>query len=279
MKRFLFLFAPLLLIFQSAALAGDWSPCVRVIAENRPGYKYAASLGSGVVVQRGADCLVLTAYHVIDEAANAQAVRVRRLDGSEVPATIVSTDPAYDLAVLRPAWPLESTELANTVPQVGDGVAYVGFGGDRFKYRPGRVWGRSRPVDAPMLDWINITPQAVPGDSGSPVFDASGRVCGIVLAAARGSTTACQLGRLVAIVDQAAQPVAQTCIGGRCYPSTPEGAPSGAITPVPATPEPAAPAVDWKTVGLVAVCVLVALFLVVVVFLLSVIRHTIRGGK
>ncbi|HUU46071.1 MAG TPA: trypsin-like peptidase domain-containing protein, partial [Acidobacteriota bacterium] len=76
-----------------------WDPFFEFFGRRRysvPQHRRETSLGSGVIVS--ADGVILTANHVVE---GAQGVAVTLADGSQIPATILGTDPATDVAVLK----------------------------------------------------------------------------------------------------------------------------------------------------------------------------------
>lgn len=127
------------------------------------------------------DGVILTADHVVEREEN---IRVTLGDGSEHDAELAGRDPATDIAALRvkgvtlaPASlaPLSSLRLGNLVIAVGKPwdneivvsagvVSSLGRGKRRGPFRDGLV-----QTDAVML----------PGFSGGPLVDASGRVVGM----------------------------------------------------------------------------------------------------
>ncbi|HWB79182.1 MAG TPA: Do family serine endopeptidase [Nannocystaceae bacterium] len=136
-------------------------------------------LGSGVVIDR--DGHVLTNNHVV---AGAENVRVKLADGSERAGTIVGTDPATDLALLKiDGESLAPAELGSSDKlEVGDWVLAIGS-----------PFGLSQTVSAGIVsavgraslgivdyeDFIQTDAAVNPGNSGGPLVDLDGRVVGI----------------------------------------------------------------------------------------------------
>lgn len=140
--------------------------------------------GSGFVVQEG---LVATNAHVV---AGADEIRLRRTDGSTVPASIHHFDGDRDLALLqssdvaRPPLPLRD-------PTIDEGAAVIGYPGgqDTPRIAPARIaddrptvgrnlYGRDR-VERRVL---YLSSQLRQGDSGSAVVADDGAVVGVVFA-------------------------------------------------------------------------------------------------
>ncbi len=137
--------------------------------------------GSGVVI--APDGYILTNDHV---AHDAKQLEVTLTDGSTLPAAIVGTDPATDLAVIR----AEGSNLPfatlgdSTSLRVGQLVIAIGnpFGfqstvstgvvsalGRALRSREGRL----------IEDIIQHTAPLNPGNSGGPLVDSRGRIVGI----------------------------------------------------------------------------------------------------
>jgi len=151
--------------------------------------------GSGIVVS--ADGLILTNEHVVTGATQ---LTVTLADGSEVSATVVATDAAHDLAVIRAAATgLTPATLAATASlTVGQIAIAIGspLGTFTDTVTQGIVSGLDRSIDvadqttrsAEHLDGLIQTDAAInPGNSGGPLLDASGRVIGIITASASGA--------------------------------------------------------------------------------------------
>jgi serine protease Do len=137
-----------------------------------------AGLGSGVITS--ADGYVVTNNHVID---GADSVRVELFDRRSFDATVVGTDPASDLALLK----IEATGLP-TVPlgdsealQVGEPVMAIGnpFGLEQT-VTTGIVSGTGRVIGGgPYDDFIQTDTSINPGNSGGPLINARGQAVGI----------------------------------------------------------------------------------------------------
>ncbi len=137
--------------------------------------------GSGVVVTP--DGYLLTNEHVVQRVSEA---RVSFVDGRTVAAMVAGRDPATDLAVLRaltgslpyaqlaPAGPLRAGQL---VIAVGNPLGYestvsagvVSALGRSLRSRAGRL----------IEGIVQHTAALNPGNSGGPLVDTHGRICGI----------------------------------------------------------------------------------------------------
>jgi serine protease Do len=135
-------------------------------------------LGSGFIVT--ADGLIVTNNHVV---AGAKSVRVRLSDAREVPAQIVGTDAATDIALLRinaghlPVLRLGSSEKS----AVGDAVIAIGNPyGLGQTVTAGIVSARGRTLDAdPYIDFLQTDAAINRGNSGGPLLATDGTVLGV----------------------------------------------------------------------------------------------------
>ena len=134
--------------------------------------------GSGFIVS--ADGLVLTNAHVVNDA---DQVTVKLTDHREYRAKVLGVDEASDLAVLKiDVHGLTPVRLGNSDQLgVGDYVLAIGapFGLEQTA-TAGIVSakGRSLPGDG-TVPFIQTDAAVNPGNSGGPLFDASGAVVGI----------------------------------------------------------------------------------------------------
>ena len=146
----------------------------------RSGYA-VTSLGSGVIVSP--DGLVLTNAHVVERGAR---YRVQLLDGRELPARVVGSDPASDVAVLRvetkeklpflPAGRSDDLLIGETVIAIGNpfGLAHtVTTGVVSALHR--RVGDARRP----LFDMVQTDASINPGNSGGPLVNIQGQLVGV----------------------------------------------------------------------------------------------------
>ena len=144
---------------------------------------FGRGAGTGVIISE--DGLILTNNHVIESA---DSITVRLFDGRELPADLVGSSPADDVALvhirdvsgLTPAELGESSDLV-----VGDEVVAIGNALD-LEGTPtvtrGIVSALNRSIDAgsESLDNLIQTDAAInPGNSGGPLVNADGQVVGI----------------------------------------------------------------------------------------------------
>ncbi len=134
--------------------------------------------GSGFIVS--SDGVILTNAHVVREA---REVTVKLADRREFAAKVLGSDPVTDVAVLRiDARGLPTVRLGDPEQlEVGDPVLAIGapFGFEQSATQ-GIVSakGRSLPGDA-VVPFIQTDAAVNPGNSGGPLFDATGNVVGI----------------------------------------------------------------------------------------------------
>jgi serine protease Do len=134
--------------------------------------------GSGFIIS--SDGLVLTNAHVVRDA---KQVTVKLSDRREFSAQVLGSDPATDIAVLKlDAKNLPTVQLGDPKQvQVGDYVLAIGapYGFEQTATQ-GIVSakGRSLPGES-VVPFIQTDAAVNPGNSGGPLFDASGRVVGV----------------------------------------------------------------------------------------------------
>ena len=146
----------------------------------RSGYA-VTSLGSGVIVSP--DGHVLTNAHVVERGAR---FRVQLLDGRELPARVLGTDPASDLAVLRvetkerlpflAAGRSDDLMIGETVIAIGNpfGLAHT--------VTTGVVSALHRKVGDPrrqLFDMVQTDASINPGNSGGPLVNIQGQLIGV----------------------------------------------------------------------------------------------------
>ncbi|MEP6985849.1 MAG: trypsin-like peptidase domain-containing protein, partial [Chloroflexota bacterium] len=156
-------------------------------SQNVPNFFYGTSpeqgTGSGFLYDNLGH--IVTNNHVV---SGADTLDVLLSNGLNLPATVVGTDPYYDLAVVKidlPAGIASPLELGDSDPlKVGQTVIAIGnpFGLDRT-LTTGVIsaLGRRIETDAGTAIGQAIQTDAAinPGNSGGPLLDAHGRVVGI----------------------------------------------------------------------------------------------------
>src|SRR5690606_624801 len=149
--------------------------------------------GSGVIIgSKHGKSLVLTAYHVIEDG-HTDRITVTTEWGT-YDAKVLGTHPSYDVAalVIEPGRDLPYAPLVSSDPQPGERIYLCGYGGGRWKQTPGSVKGYVTHGSGDPQD-IAVTPIAISGDSGGPIYNTRGEVVGILwggpLYSARGPMT------------------------------------------------------------------------------------------
>ena len=141
-------------------------------------------LGSGVLISK--EGYILTASHVVNVA---DAIMVGFSDGTKVPAEVVRSVPAADVALIKLLWmpenrtivPMGNSDEAN----VGDQVFVIGapFGLER-SLSVGHVSARhlddKRTTGLDRMEFLQTDAAINTGNSGGPMFNMDGEVIGIV---------------------------------------------------------------------------------------------------
>jgi serine protease Do len=148
----------------------------------RPGRPGPAptSLGSGFFIAENGT--IITNHHVVE---GAEEITIHTSDGRDLPADIVGSDEATDIAVLRihggGHFPYVTFDDASHV-RVGDWVVAVGnpFGLDGTA-TAGIVsaMGRRDAGSSAYVDYMQIDAPINRGNSGGPTFDLAGHVIGV----------------------------------------------------------------------------------------------------
>ncbi len=145
-----------------------------------PQERRTQSLGSGVVVD-AAQGYVVTNHHLIDQA---DTITVTLLDGRQLSASVIGSDPETDVAVLQiPTENLTALTLADSTKlRVGDFVVAIGnpFGlGQTVTSGIVSALGRNRLGIEGYEDFIQTDASINPGNSGGALVNLRGEVVGI----------------------------------------------------------------------------------------------------
>lgn len=144
--------------------------------------------GTGTAFVVTADGFLVTCAHVVDGAKSIEV----HLGDQKYPATVVSTDPAHDVAVIRinaqNLTPVPLTD-SNTV-QLGQSVRALGFPlsdvlGNNLKVTAGSVSGLNQDGTSRVFQ---IDAAVNPGNSGGPIVNEMGEVIGVASAKLSGPT-------------------------------------------------------------------------------------------
>ena len=193
------------------AIAGQVLPSVVSISV-RVGN--SGDTGSGFIIRK--DGYILTNNHVTSVASDGGTITVTFNDGSTASGTVVGSDPASDLAVVRvDRNNLKPADLGSSSSvQVGDPVLAIGSPlGLSGTVTQGIVSALNRPVNTTqeqqdpfgsnsstiptVINAIQTDAAINPGNSGGPLVDGAGQVIGITSAiASLGSTFGGQTGNI-----------------------------------------------------------------------------------
>ena len=161
--------------------------------------------GSGFIIESSG--YILTNNHVVEGVTGGSAITVTLNSGRSLPATIVGTDTAYDLAVLKiSARNLRALQFGDSDKiQVGDPVIAVGSPlGLSGTVTSGIISAKDRAVTAggssgesSFINALQTDAAINPGNSGGPLVDATGAVIGVNSAiASLGSSVGGQSGSI-----------------------------------------------------------------------------------
>lgn len=142
-------------------------------------------LGSGVIIDLSGD--ILTAFHVVDGASS---IQLTFADGTQASASVASSSPDIDIAVLTPdGYPqviVPATLGSLNSVRVGDEAYAVGnpFGLPE-SMSAGVISGFNRSVNSEdgkrrLTGLIQFDAAVNPGNSGGPLLNRRGQVIGIV---------------------------------------------------------------------------------------------------
>lgn len=193
--------------------AGHRAAVARIVCYDRDGSK---SIGSGVLVRYRGRLVILTAWHVIQTA---RRITVWLATGRWYDARVLHTDSTWDCGVLDIGRPqgVEPAELEfgdAAHPGRSDRLESAGYGGDgRLAVNTGFFLGYSSPSrSGGPADWMRLSGYARQGDSGGPIFNARGRVVGILWGTNGREVVGTQAGRLHRILAAAVEklPIAET---------------------------------------------------------------------
>jgi S1-C subfamily serine protease len=158
------------------------------------GTSQTVSAGSGVVIDRHG--YILTNYHVV---ADAQNLTVTFANATTVPATVVGTDPANDIAVIKvnAKVPAVAQFGDSSKLEVGESVIAIGnaLGNLQNTVTEGIISGLNRTLpdssqttgQQSMQNMIQTDAAINHGNSGGPLVDLSGHVIGINTAVVRST--------------------------------------------------------------------------------------------
>ena len=151
---------------------------------NARGLVYFNEIGSGVLVS--ADGKVITAAHVVHAM---DEITVEFFGGETVPAHVVSSEPAADIAMIQLARVPAGAKIArlgdSDSVRVGHQVLVIGAPyGLAHSFSAGWISAKWLPNTAyramPLAEFFQTTAAINSGNSGGPMFNTAGEVIGIV---------------------------------------------------------------------------------------------------
>lgn len=137
-----------------------------------------SATGSGFFISE--DGYLITNNHVV---RNARKVKVKTA-GGVFQATVVRTDKAADLALLKVSGQFKALGISTNDARLGDAVFTIGFPsidlqGAEPKYTDGKISSLAGLRDDPNRYQISV--QVQPGNSGGPLVDPAGNVQGVIV--------------------------------------------------------------------------------------------------
>ncbi len=164
-------------------------PELVVIESSGIGHSHDDALGSGVIINTQGQ--ILTALHVVQGAGG---ITLTYADGSQSSATVESSDPDHDIAVLnadKPPSVIVPATLGGGV-RVGDEAFALGHPlGLVDSLTAGVISGLDRSFPLPngrtLNGLIQFDAAVSPGNSGGPLLNTKGQVVGIVTGLANPS--------------------------------------------------------------------------------------------
>jgi S1-C subfamily serine protease len=162
-------------------------PSLVLIQSQAPGSggKTEYKLGTGTIIDTNGD--ILTSLHVV---ANSTSIKLTFADGTESSASVVTTQPENDIAVLKADTPpaqIVPAVLGNpSAMQVGDDAYVVGNPfGLYSSMSAGVISGFNRTFqpnnsNVTLKGLIQVDAAINPGNSGGPLLNRAGEVIGVV---------------------------------------------------------------------------------------------------
>jgi hypothetical protein len=206
--------------------------------------------GSGAYLGDG---WVITCQHLFQSSLSGDSVGrivVTFPDGRGSEAELIATDSVWDLALIQLRQPPDAADtilFGDAVPQLGEAVYFAGYGGaGKLQIQPASVtgFGGDKHLQTRSQDTLILTGAARPGDSGGPILNRNGQLCGVLWGSNERNVVGTQIGR----VWQFAQPYlkAETLSAKRVRSRLPvlsanevqRGSCAGGTCPLPSVPAP-----------------------------------------
>jgi serine protease DegQ len=221
---------------EPVAAADPFAHVVAVVEQAQPSVVTVLTdtgQGSGIVYRAGGT--IVTNNHVV---TGASTLEVALASGERLPATLVGTDPATDVAVLQVEHDsLPALEWREELPDVGSLAVAIGSPlGFENTVTAGIVSGLQRSIpgsaqqSSALVDLIQTDAAISPGNSGGALVDAQASVIGMNVAYIPPAASAVSIGfaipasTVTAVADSliAGEPVRHSYLGVRYAPLTPD---------------------------------------------------------
>jgi hypothetical protein len=126
---------------------------------------------------------------------------------------VIRWDEAWDLAALV-VWKPRATpvSIASAPPAIGDMLTIAGFGRGPYREQSGRCLDYLSPATGYPREFVELEATARQGDSGGPIFNASGQLAGVLFGQTDGRTIGSCSTRVQAFL---------AAVGSRGFVSTP----------------------------------------------------------
>lgn len=155
--------------------SGDFSEVISDVIKGVVSVGTDKSMGTGFVLTDSG--YIATNQHVI---SGAKRIEVLTQDRKVIVATLIGEDVARDVALLKVEATLESLELADKLPTVGNKVIAIGNPlGLAFTVTEGIVSALDRKGPNGQKEYIQTDVSLNPGNSGGPLINTRGEVVGM----------------------------------------------------------------------------------------------------
>lgn len=225
------------------------------VADGRGGQSH----GSGVIIDKHEDrAYVLTCWHLFRDGARAVYVCIPQLGCA--PGRVEAVSQLWDAAIVSiPSSPrLQFVRTAEASPRVGDVVFVGGYGSGQWRWQAGRVRQYLSPGGGAAFDMIEVSAASREGDSGGPMLDEPGRVCGVLCGNGGRSAAGTGIARLRAIFADVVPawrasappnvteggPLEPIDLPATDPPAPPGGTPEPSTPPTANAPAPSTPAAE-----------------------------------
>src|SRR3954451_2519034 len=219
----------------SDAPVDPFAPVVEIVKQAQPSVVTVLTengLGSGIIYS--SDGRIVTNNHVV---ASGSTYTVAFASGEQLPATLVGTDPATDVAVLKvDKTGLPAATFEQDLPQVGQLAVAIGSPlGFENTVTAGIVSGLQRTIPGSaqeseaLVDLIQTDAAISPGNSGGALVDADSHVIGMNVAYIPPAQSAVSIG--FAIPATTVTSVADDLIAGKAVQHAFLGVRYGTLTP------------------------------------------------